>query len=106
MKRHRNLQPSTAPDRRHPLDKENFLEGTRQKWLGVGIGLLLIILFFDIKFDFEAGLYVEAISTLLLAFLIGASATASIKSYKAGNIREAEINKDNYEPSPEPRRHE
>ena len=82
-----------SKDRRHPLDKENFLEGTRQKWLGVGILLICGIMYFDIKHDFEAGLYVEAISTMLLAFLIGASATASIKSYKAGNIREKEIDK-------------
>ena len=100
-------------ERRDPLAKEKLLEGTRQRAAFFGILVIFAILLLDIRYDFEPGVYVEAIGGIIMVFLGGAAVMGGIKSHQTGRIREAEVRKaeaerryppegEHYEPTPEP----
>ena len=79
--------------RRNPLDKEEFLEGNRQRWaiifLLCGAIVLGVNVFIGSSFDPVPYMtYLLAVSSL---FILGASGDSWVKAYSVKSIRETEV---------------
>ena len=77
---------------RNPLQKERFLQGTRQKWFAVLLGFSVIILVCDTRADLDAAAYLNFLTITGSIFILGASADSVLK------IKAAEKNETNRQP--------
>jgi len=78
---------------RNPLHKEDFLQGTRQKWFAVLLAFAIVILFCDTKAEIDPSAYLEFLTITGSIFILGASADSLLK------IKAAE--KKNHEQEPD-----
>ena len=74
--------------RRHPLAKERFLEGTRQKWMLLFLIFASGVAFMSAYYGIDPEPFMRFLTIACLAFVIGASASSVMKEYKRGNIEE------------------
>jgi hypothetical protein len=64
---------------RNPLQKENFLQGTRQKWFSVLLLFSAMILLIDARSDIDAAAYLNFLTITGSIFILGASADSMMK---------------------------
>lgn len=64
---------------RNPLQKESFLQGTRQKWFCVLLVFCVMILLVDARSDIDAAAYLNFLTITGSIFIIGASADSMLK---------------------------
>ena len=65
--------------RRNPLVKERFLEGVRQKWLGVLLIYSMIMVTLQIKYTIDATPYMQFALTVGSLFILGTSVDSALK---------------------------
>lgn len=79
--------------KRDPLDKENFLEGNRQRWalvfLGCGAAVLFVNIWIGVQFDPTA--YMQFLLAIGSLFILGASGDSWVKAYSVKSIRQTEV---------------
>lgn len=77
---------------RDPLDKEKFMEGTRQKWAVIfilcGMGVLLVNIFVP---GFDPVSYMQFLLAIGSLFILGASADSGLKVFAVKSIRETQV---------------
>ncbi len=83
-------------NRRHPLAKEHFLEGTRQKWMCVFLTCGAGIAFMTAHYGIDPEPFMQFLTVACMTFVVGASASSVMKEYKRGNIEEEKL-KQNHE---------
>lgn len=64
---------------RNPLQKETFLQGTRQKWFAVLLLFCIIILLCDADSDIDAAAYLNFLTITGSIFILGASTDSALK---------------------------
>lgn len=64
---------------RNPLQKEEFLQGTRQKWFAVLLGFMVVVLISDARADIAAADYLNFLTITGSIFILGASADSALK---------------------------
>ena len=64
---------------RNPLQKEAFLQGTRQKWFSVLLLFSAMILLIDARSDIDAAAYLNFLTIAGSIFILGASADSVLK---------------------------
>lgn len=72
--------------RRNALDKEYFLEGNRQKWVGIGLIFILIILLCNIVYRIDPSPYLQGVMLLIGAGVLGWSVDSAVKAYRVGSF--------------------
>lgn len=73
---------------RNPLDKQTFFSGIRQKWFGILLAILMIILFADVKADIDPSSYLNFLIVGGSVFLLGQSVDSALKiKAKSGDIK-------------------
>lgn len=83
--------------RRHPLAKEHFMEGTRQKWMAVFLVCAGVVMFMTAYHGIDPMPFMQFLTVTCLTFVIGASASSLMKEYKRGNIEEKMVERDHTE---------
>ncbi len=77
--------------RRNPLDKEQFGEGNRQKWAGIftviGLGIMILTSYGFIK---DPAPFLQFFLSIGVTFILGASATAVMNSWKVNSSTQTE----------------
>jgi hypothetical protein len=91
--------------RRSPLEKERWLEGNRQRWLGVGVAMWAVVLAchcWGALADPQP--FLTSITALVGAFVLGASGTDAMKIYRypAPEQHPAPAPRQPYRPDPTP----
>jgi hypothetical protein len=69
-------------DRRHPLHKEHFLEGNRQRWVLIGLLIVLLVLLCNILFRIDPSPYLQAVMLLIGSGVLGWSLDSAVKAYR------------------------
>jgi hypothetical protein len=82
---------------RSPLQKEEFFQGTRQKWFAVLLVFMVVILFCDSRSDIDAASYLNFLTITGSIFIAGASADSVFKIKAADNKRHKQEQYGNYE---------
>lgn len=85
------MKRTTQRTRRHPLQKEHFLEGTRQKWMLVFLMSAAGVMFMTAHYGIDPLPFMQFLTVSCLTFVVGASASSVMKEYKAGNVEERRI---------------
>ena len=85
--------------RRHPLAKEHFLEGNRQRWAAVftciGLGVMIATAYGKVK---DPAPFLQFFLSIGVTFILGASATAVMNSWKvSSSSTTAELTEDRRE---------
>jgi len=72
--------------RRHPLAKEHFLEGNRQRWAAIFTALgLLVMLATSYGWIKDPAPFLQFFLSIGVTFILGASATAVMNSWKVSS---------------------
>ena len=87
--------------RRHPLHKERFLEGTRQKWMLVFLLSGGAVLGVTAVYGIDPIPFMQFLTVSVAMFIAGATGSSMIKEFKTGSIEEAKINMGGESYSPE-----
>lgn len=66
--------------RRNPLEKERFLEGNRQKWVGIGLAHSLSVMICNIAFGIDPLPYLQTVMLLIGTGVLGWSVDSAIKA--------------------------
>jgi UDP-N-acetylmuramyl pentapeptide phosphotransferase/UDP-N-acetylglucosamine-1-phosphate transferase len=64
---------------RNPLDKEKFLGGNRQKWMGVLLFYSILMATLQIKYQIDPSPYIQYAMTLGSLFILGGSVDSYLK---------------------------
>lgn len=72
------------------MQKERFLEGNRQKWVGIGLVLTLLCLVCNILFKIDPSPYLQAIMLLIGAGVLGWSVDSAVKAYRVNSTTHTE----------------
>jgi hypothetical protein len=72
---------------RDPLDKEKFMGGNRQKWMGVLLGYSIIMIIFQIKYTVDPTPYIQFALTIGSLFILGGSVDSVMKINAAKSKR-------------------
>jgi len=85
--------PINSPASRNPLDKESFLQGTRQVWCLVFLFCGGIVLFVNIFIgvNFDPTPYMQFLLAISSLFLLGASGDSWVKAYSVKSIKETQV---------------
>lgn len=78
---------------RNPLEKETFLQGTRQKWFCVLLVFCVMILLVDARSDIDAAAYLNFLTIAGSVFILGASADSVLK-IRAADKKHQQPNED------------
>lgn len=78
---------------RNPLEKNDFMVGTRQKWAAIflGCGGLVLIVNIFIGLEFDPVPYMQFLLAIGSLFILGASGDSWVKAYSVKSIRETEV---------------
>lgn len=68
--------------RRHPLDKQRFAEGNRQKFVIIGLILTVGILICNILWRIDPSPYLQSVMLLIGSGVLGWSLDSAVKAYK------------------------
>jgi hypothetical protein len=72
--------------RRHPLAKEHFFEGNRQRWAGIFTAIgLLVMLATSYGWIKDPAPFLQFFLSIGVTFILGASATAVMNSWKVNS---------------------
>lgn len=72
--------------RRHPLAKERFLEGNRQRWAAIFTAIgLLVMLCTSYAWIKDPAPFLQFFLSIGVTFILGASATAVMNSWKVNS---------------------
>jgi len=75
--------------RRHPLEKETFLEGNRQKWCAVftaiGLSVMAMVAYGQLK---DPSPFLTYFTGIGVTFILGASGNAIMQTYKCSTNTE------------------
>ena len=82
--------------KRNPLDKSEFMQTTRQKWLAILLSYGIVVLLADSWYEIDPVPYMSFIATLGTTFIIGSSIDSALKIQAAtkkqsGEIKESEL---------------
>lgn len=69
----------TPKPRVSPLEKENFLEGSRQKWTGILLLYSILIAVLQIKFAIDPSPYISYALTIGSLFILGGSVDSFLR---------------------------
>ena len=69
-------------NRRHPLDKQMFLEGNRQKFVLLGLAITLLVLACNIMYRVDPAPYLQAVMLLIGSGVLGWSLDSAVKAYR------------------------
>lgn len=65
--------------KRNPLDKERFLEGNRQKWMGVLLMYGIVMLVAQVCYTIDPSPYITYATTIGSLFILGGSVDSYLK---------------------------
>lgn len=70
---------------RNPLQKEAFLQGTRQKWFAVLLLFMVLILLCEARWGIKAAEYLNFLTITGSIFILGAATDSALKIRAADN---------------------